>query len=180
MFARPSSAAECRNVRSPMPRTPIPDRRIRLGASGPYDPRMDSGRRANVVKLGAAVLVSAALVGASYLLPDDGFLGWLGDVLAFAGVSVAVGVPVAIWRLVAPARAARWDPDNKGQPIHLAALIVCWVGVGVSAWIVTQLEPPITFIDYVGSAFLWCAVAAMAVFVAMFTRQYLRDRRRSE
>jgi len=145
-----------------------------------YDLPMTLGRRDALAKLGIATLAAAVLIGAAMLLPDHGALGVLGSVLGFVGVAAAFGVPAAIWRVVSPDRAARWDADPKGSPVPLVAPILWWVGTGTMAWILTQLEPPTTTGDYAGMVFLWCVVAGAAAFAVAFTVMYIRGRRTSE
>jgi hypothetical protein len=140
---------------------------------------MNSDRRALLARLGLVVLASAALLGAAAWIPDGGLVGALGWVLGFAGATVALSVPVAIWRVVSPDAAARWEADPKGQPTPLLSPVVFWVGTIVFAWILTQVEPPTSLADYGCMAFLWCAAAGAAGFATMFTRMYWRDRRRS-
>lgn len=140
---------------------------------------MNPSRRALLTHVGGAVLPVAVCFAAAYLLPDGGVLGLVGTVLGFIGVVVALALPFAIWRAISPAAASRWDANPDEEPLPVAVPIFWWVLVGGVAWILTVIEAPTTVGDYILLVLLWCGLVATVAFAVVFSRRYLRDRRRS-
>ena len=139
---------------------------------------MNPDRRPQLVVFGAPLLVAAACFFTDYLLPEDGVVGFIGEVFWVAGFWVAARLVTRILRVVSPKAAARMDEGRDDGRVPLLALIVGWLGIVVVSWILlTGVEAPQTTFDNVAMVLIWCGIAGAAVFVAIGTRKYLRDRR---
>ena len=141
---------------------------------------MAPDRRAQLTVLGIMAVASGACFYAAYLLPDGGFLGFVGVAPWVLGSMLAVRVPFRMWRFVRPDAAARWDANREAGRTPLAAPILFWLATAVLVWILlTGVEPEAepTFADYAAMALLWCVAAGGAAFGIAFTLMYLRGRR---
>lgn len=139
---------------------------------------MISDRRTQLAIVGIFLLVAAGCFFAAHLLPDGGVVGFIGTAFWVTGFSVAASSVIRILRVVSPKAAARMDESRDSGRVPLLALIVCWLGIVVVSWIfLFGMEAPQTTFNKVAMVVMWCGVASAAVFAAIGTRKYLRDRR---
>ncbi|WP_425953381.1 hypothetical protein [Xylanimonas sp. McL0601] len=138
---------------------------------------MESSRRLVLAQLCVVLLVATGFASAAWFLPDVGMLGLVGTVLGFAGVTAVLGVPCAIWAVIAPGAARRWDEKGHREPLPLAVPIFWWLLLGGTAWALTHVEPsPTTRADYGGLALVWWGWGGGLAFAVASSVMYLRRR----